>query len=47
MAKNSYPKGSVGNSHTSKEYESMMENGTWKGGFVKTKEGKFECYRRQ
>ena len=46
MAKNSYPKGSVGNSYTSKEYESMMENGTWKGGFVKTKEGKFEYYRK-
>jgi len=25
----------------------MMENGTWKGGFVKTKEGKFEYYRMQ
>lgn len=45
MAKNSYPKGSVGNSYTSDEYESMMENGTWKGGFVKTEEGKYEYYR--
>ncbi|MCR4921509.1 MAG: hypothetical protein K5945_07390 [Bacteroidaceae bacterium] len=45
MAKSDYPKGSVGNPYTPDEYQSMMDNNSWKGGFVETGKGKYEYFR--
>lgn len=41
-----YPKGSIGNPYTYDEYESMVEAGTWNGGFVAIDETTYVFYKK-